>query len=68
MSAEGTVAVNHIWKRFRSDRGRRLARDQLARALRRPPRDAWRWVLKDIDFSVGPGESVAVVGVNGSGK
>lgn len=69
MSLEGTVSVNHVWKRFRADRGRKLARDYMSRALRRANRaDNWRWVLRDIDFQVEPGESIAIVGVNGSGK
>jgi ABC-type polysaccharide/polyol phosphate transport system ATPase subunit len=68
MSAEGSVSVNHVWKRFRADRGRKLARDHLTRLLRRNTTDPWRWVLKDIDFEVAPGESVGIVGVNGSGK
>lgn len=32
------------------------------------PRHALRWVLKDVSFSVEPGESVGIVGVNGAGK
>ncbi len=69
MSADGSVSVSHIWKRFRKDRGRKLGRDLLARATRHPSsRDSWRWVLKDIDFEVAPGEAVGIVGVNGSGK
>ncbi|MBM3674652.1 MAG: ABC transporter ATP-binding protein [Actinobacteria bacterium] len=71
MSPEGSVRVDHVWKRFRADRGRRLLRDHLSRATqvgRRNGRDPWRWVLKDIDFEVAPGEAVGIVGVNGSGK
>jgi ABC-type polysaccharide/polyol phosphate transport system ATPase subunit len=67
MSADGGVRVSHVWKRFRADRGRKLARDQLRRLRRREDTD-WRWVLKDIDFTVEPGDAVGIVGVNGSGK
>ncbi len=72
MSAEGAVSVDHVWKRFRVDRGRRLLRDHLSRAGNtiRGSRndDSWRWVLRDIDFQVAPGESVGIVGSNGAGK
>ncbi len=72
MSADGTVEISHVWKRFRRDRGRRLMRDQFGRAVRRVAgRDGpnpWRWVLRDIDIKIEPGESVGFVGPNGAGK
>jgi ABC-2 type transport system ATP-binding protein len=30
--------------------------------------ERWRWVLRDVDFKVEPGEAVGLVGANGSGK
>lgn len=32
------------------------------------PRHSKKWVLKDINFSIEPGEAVGIVGVNGAGK
>ena len=72
MSPEGTVTIDHVWKRFRSDRGRRLLRDHVSRLGRRvsgrEDADQWRWVLREIDFKIEPGESVGFVGSNGAGK
>lgn len=61
--------MDRVWKRFRKDQVRPFVSDQL-RALTRRGRheDRHRWVLRDIDFAIEPGESVAVVGANGAGK
>ncbi|MGZ4105603.1 MAG: ABC transporter ATP-binding protein, partial [Actinomycetota bacterium] len=73
MLPEGTVLVDHVWKRFRADRVRQgrtadLA-DRVGRRMRRDaPPNPWRWVLKDISFRAEPGEAIGLVGVNGSGK
>jgi ABC-2 type transport system ATP-binding protein len=67
----GSIEVDHVWKKFRSDRAQPFFYDQIARLGRRvKDRGApdYRWVLKDVNFSVDPGESLALIGINGSGK
>jgi ABC-type polysaccharide/polyol phosphate transport system ATPase subunit len=68
---DGTVKVEHVWKKFRSDKTVPLFYDQMRRLTRsmsnieRPP---YRWVLKDVGLEVEPGGSLALIGINGSGK
>jgi ABC-type polysaccharide/polyol phosphate transport system ATPase subunit len=68
---EGNVTTSEVWKRFRVDNRPTYLQDQLGRLadyVRRQDSDAWRWVLRDIDFRAEPGESWALVGENGAGK
>ena len=66
----GTIAAEHVWKRFHADRSRRQLRDKIDQlpARFRGVRRGWRWVLRDIGFHAAPGDSIGLVGVNGSGK
>lgn len=70
MAPRGEITVEHLWKRFRADRTRRLLRDRIERlgADIRRGRRSWRWALRDITFGAAPGESIGLVGANGSGK
>ena len=68
----GEVAATRVWKRFRADRHRMLLRDQVQRMQRRitgrSNAEGWRWALRDVSLAAQSGESVGLIGANGSGK
>lgn len=68
--APGTITVEHLWKRFHSDRAPRALRDRMGtiRRRRNSTADKWRFVLRDINLSLQPGDAVGLIGSNGSGK
>jgi ABC-type polysaccharide/polyol phosphate transport system ATPase subunit len=71
MLPEGTIRAEHIWKRFRADKVRRLLRDHVQHLngrLRGEGGRGWRWALSDVDVLAEPGQSLGLIGVNGSGK
>ena len=68
---DGSIRVEHVWKKFRADRTAPLFYDQLLRmrrSLSKSVRSDYRWVLKDVSLEVEPGGTLGLIGINGSGK
>ena len=63
----GTITVSNLGKAYKQypSRWARLAEWLIPFS---PPRHTMKWVLQDLNFTVGAGEAVGIVGINGAGK
>lgn len=63
----GTITVSNLGKAYKTypTRLSRLAEWMLPAG---GPRHTLKWVLRDVSFTVSPGEAVGLIGINGAGK
>jgi lipopolysaccharide transport system ATP-binding protein len=67
--ADRTIVVDRVSKAYRRRTHRRSLADTLVRAVTRTSEPVpVRWVLREVSFTLGPGESLGIIGRNGAGK
>jgi ATP-binding cassette subfamily B multidrug efflux pump len=69
----GRIEFDHVWFAYNAGRtggetDAPVLLDDAARAPVSPPANVPDWVLRDVNFALEPGETVAVVGHTGAGK
>ena len=64
---DGTIEIEHVWKKFRADRTVPKFYDQLKRFGHsmgsKGTKHNYRWVLRDVNAHVSPGGTLALIGV-----
>lgn len=67
-TVSATVTVSGLWKSYREKPQLGIKEFLIGRKLSRSTKFSRAWALKDLSFSVSPGNSFGIVGHNGSGK
>jgi ATP-binding cassette subfamily B protein len=68
VTPRGAVAFDHVWFHHPDPATVSLPSLEGAAAGAAAPRDSDEWTLRDVSFSVRPGETIALVGPSGAGK
>jgi lipopolysaccharide transport system ATP-binding protein len=62
------IIVENLGKAYRQYKNNFSKIKTILFASKDPSNFKLKWVIKDISFSIGPGEAVGIIGINGAGK